>query len=105
MRRHTRYAPGRTSDADAALKKLIDEHGNDASYSIAAVHAFRGEADRAFERLQQAAATRDSDLVAMFQDPLFDKIHRDPRWLPFLRKLGKAPDQLAAINLKVVLPK
>ena len=26
---------------------------------------------------------------------LFDKIHGDPRWLPFLRKAGKAPEQLA----------
>jgi hypothetical protein len=36
--------------------------------------------------------------------PLFEKIHNDPRWLPFLRKLGKAPEQLAAIELKVTLP-
>ena len=42
---------------------------------------------------------------AVFHDPLFEKIHRDPRWLPFLRKLGKAPEQLAAIQLKVTLPK
>ena len=36
---------------------------------------------------------------------LFDKIHKDPRWLPFLRKLGKAPEQLAKIEFKVTLPK
>jgi hypothetical protein len=35
---------------------------------------------------------------------LFDKIHSDPRWLPFLRKIGKAPDQLAKIKFKVTLP-
>ena len=34
---------------------------------------------------------------------LFDKIHSDPRWLPFLRKIGKAPDQLAKIEFKVTL--
>jgi hypothetical protein len=28
----------------------------------------------------------------------------DPRWLPFLRKLGKAPDQLAQIKFKVTVP-
>jgi hypothetical protein len=32
---------------------------------------------------------------------LFDKIHSDPRWLPFLRKIGKAPDQLAKIEFKI----
>jgi hypothetical protein len=35
---------------------------------------------------------------------LFDKIHSDPRWLPFLRKIGKAPDQLAKIEFKVPPP-
>jgi len=37
-------------------------------------------------------------------EPLFDKIHSDPRWLPFLRKIGKAPEQLAQIKFKVTLP-
>ena len=35
---------------------------------------------------------------------LFDKIHADPRWLVFLRKVGKAPEQLAKIEFKVTLP-
>jgi hypothetical protein len=25
---------------------------------------------------------------------LFEKIHADARWLPFLRKVGRAPEQL-----------
>ena len=29
--------------------------------------------------------------------PLFASLHDDPRWLPFLRKLGVAPEQLAAM--------
>ena len=35
---------------------------------------------------------------------LFDNIHSDPRWLPFLRKIGRAPEQLAKIQFKVTLP-
>jgi hypothetical protein len=31
-------------------------------------------------------------------------IHADPRWLPFLRKIGKAPEQLAAIKFDVKVP-
>jgi hypothetical protein len=31
---------------------------------------------------------------------LFDKIHADPRWLPFLRKAGKAPEQLVKIEFQ-----
>ena len=31
-------------------------------------------------------------------------LHSDPRWLPFLRKLGMAPEQLAAIKFDVKVP-
>jgi hypothetical protein len=34
---------------------------------------------------------------------LFDEIHSDPRCLPFLRKIGKAPEQLAQIKFKLAL--
>jgi len=34
----------------------------------------------------------------------FGKIHADPRWQPFLRKVGKAPEQLAKIEFKGTLP-
>ena len=37
-------------------------------------------------------------------DPMFANIHSDPRWLPFLRKLGMAPEQLAAIKFDVKVP-
>jgi len=35
---------------------------------------------------------------------LFDTLRSDPRWLPFLGRLGKAPDQLAKMEFKVTLP-
>lgn len=35
----------------------------------------------------------------------FTNLHEDPRWLPFLRKLGMAPEQLAAIKFDVSVPK
>lgn len=38
-------------------------------------------------------------------DNVFAKIHNDPRWIAFRRKLGKAPEQLAKIKFKVRLPK
>jgi hypothetical protein len=37
-------------------------------------------------------------------EPLFGNIKKDPRWLPFLRRIGKAPEQLAPIKFKVTLP-
>jgi hypothetical protein len=37
--------------------------------------------------------------------PLFANLHEDPRWLPFLREHGKAPEQLAAIKFDFTVPK
>ena len=37
-------------------------------------------------------------------EELLEKVHLDARWLPFLRKIGKAPEQLAKIEFKVTLP-
>ena len=36
--------------------------------------------------------------------PPFANLRQDPRLLPFLRKLGKAPEQLAAIKFDAKLP-
>jgi hypothetical protein len=33
----------------------------------------------------------DGGLAEIVTENLFDKIHSDLRWLPFLRKIGKAP--------------
>ena len=37
--------------------------------------------------------------------PVVRDILHDPRWLPFLRQIGKAPEQLAAIKFDVTVPK
>ncbi len=71
---------------------------------IAYVYAFCGRSDKAFEWLDKAAAYQDVGLSEIVAQKLFDPIHSDPRWLPFLRKIGKAPDQLAKIEFKVTLP-
>jgi TolB-like protein/Flp pilus assembly protein TadD len=99
------HALGRKGDSDAALATLIGKYEKDAAYNIAYVYAFRGEADKAFEWLDKAVAYRDPGLSEIVPDRLFDKIRSDPRWLPFLRRIGKAPEQLAKIEFKVALPK
>ena len=97
------YALGRKADSDAALAALIAKN-DDGAYTIASVYAFRGEADRAFAWLDKAVEYHDGGLSDIVVENLFDKIHSDPRWLPFLRKIGKAPDQLAKIKFNVTLP-
>jgi TolB-like protein/Flp pilus assembly protein TadD len=98
------YALGRKADSDAALAALIAKYEKDGSYNIAYVYAYRGETDKAFEWLDKAVEYGDSGLGVVTTENLFDKIHTDPRWLAFLHKIGKAPEQLAKIEFKVALP-
>jgi len=98
-------ALGRTADSDAALTALIAKWEKDSPYNIAYVYAFRGEADKAFEWLGKAVEYGDPGMPEVVTENLFDNIHADPRWLPFLRKIGKAPEQLAKIEFKVTLPR
>lgn len=98
------HALGRNSDADAALNTLTSQHPQDAAYNIAYVLAYRGEADRAFEWLQRAVAQGDPGLADINSEPLFQSLHADARWLPFLTSIGRSPSQLAAIPFDVTLP-
>jgi len=94
-------ALGRKANADAAVDALIAKYEKDAPYNIAYVYAFCGNADKAFEWLDKAVTYQDGGLAEIVTENLFDKIHSDPRWLPFLRKIGRAPDQLAKIEFKM----
>ena len=98
------HALGRKSESDTALAALIANHQEDWPYNIAYVHAYRGEADQAFTWLARAVDYADSGLAEIVGENLFAKLHSDPRWTPFLRKLGKAPEQLARIAFAVPLP-
>jgi TolB-like protein/Flp pilus assembly protein TadD len=94
-------ALGRKADADAAFNAVIAKYEKDAPCNIAYVYAFCGDADKAFEWLDKAITYQDAGLSDIVTENLFDKIHSDPRWLPFLRKIGNAPDQLAKIEFKL----
>ncbi len=98
------HALGRKAESDAALAQLIAKYEKDGPYNIAYVYAFRGDADHAFEWLDKTVQYADPGLSEIPAQNLFDNIRQDPRWLPFLRKIGKAPEQLAKIEFKVTLP-
>ena len=98
------HALGRKADSDTALATVIAKYEKDGPSNIACVYAFRGDTDKAFEWLDKAVEYSDSGTADIVAEPLFGKIHADPRWLTFLRKLGKAPEQLAKIEFKVTLP-
>jgi TolB-like protein/Flp pilus assembly protein TadD len=97
------HSLGKVNESESALTKLIDQYAEEAAYNIAQVFAFRGEADKAFEWLEMAVAFNDSGLSEIVGAPEFSNIQADSRWLPFLRELGRAPEQLAAIRFEVQL--
>jgi TolB-like protein/Tfp pilus assembly protein PilF len=93
------HAQGKRAESEAALAQLISKYQGSAAYYIATVYAVRGENDSAFQWLEKAVP----DVVLVTVDPALVKLHEDSRWLPFLRKLGMAPEQLAAIKFDVKL--
>ncbi len=97
------HSLGEKAESDAALAETVAKYGKDAAYNIAYIHAWRGEPDAAFQWLAKAIEYKDTGLPMVAIEPLFGNLHDDPRWLPFLRKQGKAPDQLAAIRFDVPL--
>ncbi len=99
------HALGRKADTDAALAALIAKWEKDSPSNIAYVYAYRGETDKAFEWLDKAVEYGDTGIGEIVTENQFAKIHADPRWLAFLHKIGKAPEQLAKIEFKVTLPK
>jgi hypothetical protein len=72
------------------VQAIIDEFAWAAAYQIAEGYKYRNEVDKVFEWLERAYAQRDPGVVYTASDPLLRALHRDPRWEPFLRKLGFA---------------
>ena len=98
------HALGRENESDASLAHAIEKYEKTSAHPIAVALAFRGETDRAFGWLEKAVQYNDTDLGATALQPMFAPLHSDPRWLPLLRKIGMAPEQLAAIKFDVKVP-
>ena len=99
------YALGRLSESDAALEELIAKHGQTIPIAVAYALGYRGEVDRTFEWLDKAVQYHDPSLGSVPVDPALANLRSDPRWLPFLRRYGMAPEQLAAIKFDVTVPR
>jgi tetratricopeptide (TPR) repeat protein len=84
------HARGEPAQSDAALRELSEKDPEGSAYQIAQGHAYCGATDLAFEWLKRAQMQRDPGLGIMKHDPLLDNLHGDPRWQPFLEKMGLA---------------
>ena len=86
------YDLGNTEESQRALDTLIAGYSASAAYQIAAIYASRGEKDPAFEWLDRAYAQGDGGLTLLKIDTLMRKLHGDPRWAAFLKKMNLPPD-------------
>ena len=97
------HALGHKPASDAALAALIAKYEKDAAFNIAGIYAFRSEPDRAFEWLEKERGNGGT-FAEIVVDPIFANLYNDPRWVPFLRSIGKAPEQLAKVAFTVSPP-
>jgi len=84
--------------ADAALKALIDAHGDTAEYQIAEVYALRHEPDKVFEWLDRALASRDPGIALTLFDPFLLPYAHDPRFMDFCRRSGLPAADTRAVS-------
>jgi TolB-like protein/Flp pilus assembly protein TadD len=81
------WALKRVPEADAALKLLIEKHGDIAAFQVAEVYSFRNEPDKAFEWLERAYRQHDGGITWIRFDSALSPLHADPRWAAFLQKI------------------
>jgi tetratricopeptide (TPR) repeat protein len=86
------HALGRQEAADRALKELVEDFGDNETGLIASAYAFRGETDRAFEWLERAYARKNPGIAWLKIYPEYRSLYDDPRWKPFLEKVGLPAD-------------
>jgi serine/threonine-protein kinase len=85
------FANGQRAEADATLKKLIDENADDSGSQIAAVYALRKEPDKVFEWLEHAWTTHDVGVTELLNNPFLRAYKDDPRFIAFAQKIGVMP--------------
>lgn len=81
-------AMGKRTESDAALRELQEGFASGDAYEIAEIHAYRGEADAAFEWLQRSYQAHSSKVLSVKSDPLLRSLHGDRRFENLLANLG-----------------
>jgi TolB-like protein/Flp pilus assembly protein TadD len=98
------HSMGEHKKSDDALAQMIEKYAGDGPYNIAFMLAYRGEADRAFEWLEIALEKQDTGLAQINTEPKIARLYDDPRWVPFLERIGMAEHQLAKIGFDITIP-
>jgi TolB-like protein/Flp pilus assembly protein TadD len=81
------HALGRHGESDAAMAAAEKNNAHDVGF-IAVAHAYRGDADQAFEWLERGYKQRYWGMVYIKRQPLLKNIKGDPRFKALLRKMN-----------------
>jgi TolB-like protein len=79
---------GHAPEAEQALDALKTKYAAGSAFQIAAVYAWRGEKDHAFEWLDRAYDQHDSGMPRLRYDPTLASLHDDPRFAALVKKMG-----------------
>jgi len=79
---------GHARESQQALEALAAKSEGDVAYRLAAVHAWRGERDAAFEWLERAYARHDLQLRFLKVDAFLRNLRGDPRYTALLKKMN-----------------
>ena len=82
------HALGRQEEATVATNYLVENERHWLAYQIAGVFAFQGNPDKAFEWLEITYEQRDGGITHILGDLSMVSLYDDPRWEPYLLKLG-----------------
>ncbi len=71
--------------------KELSNRGHVSLYGIALTYARLGQTEQAFAWLEKAYEERDSRLISLKVDPMFDDLRSDPRFQNLIRRVGLRP--------------
>lgn len=81
-------AAGNEPVATSMLRELDSRGAKRWAYRIGALHAYRGDLDKAFSSLDVAYSLRDSELIKIKTDPLLEDIRHDQRYVELLARMN-----------------
>jgi serine/threonine-protein kinase len=79
---------GHAPESEQALDALKTKYTAGSAFQIAAVYAWRGEKDYAFEWLDRAYDQHDAGMPRLRYDPTLASLHDDPRFAALVKKMG-----------------
>ncbi len=75
-------------DVQGYIKLMLNPEYPGPPTNIAVSYALAGDRNKAFEYLETAYSTADSELMACIRFPAFESLHSDPRWANLMNRLG-----------------